>query len=544
MPKTRASAGSGQKRRRDAEYADLFDFAPVTYALLDSAGIVLNVNLAATRLLNVPRKDLIGRPLRAFVSAKDRGELLEHFRRCRLSYRVVESEIRFTNDARGPVICRVYTKRVSYEGRAAYPTVIVDQTERLELDEARLKAERDKQAAERSSELAQAGNAAKDRFLAAVSHELRTPLTPALLAASQLSSWEGIGEEARELASTVTRNIQFEAHLIDDLLDVARINRNRLVLDFDTIDVHEVVQEAVDVCRPAAEGKKQVLSLALVAEYHHARADRSRLRQVFWNLLNNAIKFTPVSGEVVIRSVNVPDQVLRVSVSDSGEGIDASILEHLFAPFERHSVEHETRGGLGLGLSISKGIMAAHGGQIWAASEGPGQGSTFAVELATVPAEHVEQAQVPEIKEERHDNAGAPRVLVIEDDQDSRELVVMFLAKFGYNAEAASTFDEAIERLDQPWDVVMTDLSLPGGSGLDIGRRARSLERPPKRLIAFTGYGSAADMSVTREAGFDDHLVKPLDLESLLKAIGGPRNGDHCQERMVRSPVRARPKHR
>jgi len=542
MGKARAAAATRRKRRHDAEYADLFDFAPVTYALLDPAGIVLNVNLAAARLLNAPRKHLIGRPLRAFVSQKDRGELLDHFRRCRLSHRVVESEIRFTSDERSPVICRIYTKRVSYGGHAAYPTVIVDQTERLRLDEARLKAERDKQAAERSSELARASNEAKDRFLAAVSHELRTPLTPALLAASQLSTSEGLSEEAREFASTIRRNIQFEARLIDDLLDVARINRNRIVLDFDTVDVHEVVQEAVDVCRPSAEGKKQVLSLALLAGRHLVKADRSRLRQVFWNLLNNAIKFTPTSGEIVIGSLNVPGQVLRVSVRDSGEGIEASVLENLFAPFDRHSVQHETRGGLGLGLSISKGIVTAHGGQIWAASGGPGHGSTFAVELATVSEEPVDQAKSPGTKEDSHDNAAAPRVLVVEDDRDSREMVVTFLSKFGYDAEAASTFDEAIERLDQRWDVVLTDLSLPGGSGLDIGRRARSLDPPPQRLIAFTGYGSAEDVGLTREAGFDAHLVKPLDLQGLLKVIGGPRNGNDLKRRPVRSPVRARRK--
>jgi CheY-like chemotaxis protein len=193
-------------------------------------------------------------------------------------------------------------------------------------------------------------------------------------------------------------------------------------------------------------------------------------------------------------------------------------------------------------LSISKGIVAAHHGQIWAASDGTGHGSTFAVELATVSEEHVEQVKVPRIRKQPHENAGAPRVLVVEDDHDSREMVVTFLSKYGYDAEAASTFDEAIDRLDQPWDVVLTDLSLPGGSGLDIGRRARGLERPPQRLIAFTGYGSPDDVSVSREAGFDAHLVKPLDLESLLKAIGGPRNGNHRKDRLVRSPVRARPK--
>jgi len=539
MRKSRVQSARSRGPDKREQFADLFDFAPVTYALLDREGMVLEVNLAATRLLNTGRKHLVGHSLLLFVIKSDRAELLEHFRRCRLSRRIVESEIRFAGYGQRPVTCRVYSKRVWYEGRAAYPTVIVDQTEWLRLDEARLNAERDKRVAERSFELARAGNAAKDRFLATVSHELRTPLTPALLAASQLSSWSELPDEARALANTIQRNIQFEARLIDDLLDLARINRHRIVLNLETVDAHQLVHEAVDVCRPSAESKRVSLTLTLRADRHHLKADGSRLRQVFWNLLNNAIKFTPPAGEIVVSSVNV-DDVLRVSVRDSGDGMDPSVLESLFAAFDRQSADHDSKGGLGLGLSICKGIIAEHGGQIWARSDGTGRGSTFAVELATVPADAVEDKK--RIRRAQPDSSsGAPRVLVVEDDQDSREMVVTFLARYGYDAEAASTFDEAIERLAQPWDVVLTDMSLPGGSGLELGRHARGLERPPQRLIAFTGYGSPDDVSVSREAGFDAHLVKPLDLESLLKAIGGPRNG-HRKGRRGRSPVRAQSK--
>lgn len=513
----------------------------MTYALLDRAGMIHTANLAAARLFQTTRRQLIGRPLVAFVSRKDRCELIDHFARCGLSQGIVESEIRFVGNAAGLVTCRIYSKRVWYEGRPAYPTVIIDQTEGLRLEEARRNAEREKQAAQRATELAWAGNAAKDRFLATVSHELRTPLTPALLAASQLATWAGLPGEARALADTIKRNIQFEARLIEDLLDVARINRNRIVVSLETTDAHELVQEAIDICRPSADARKQTLTVALLAPQHHVRADPSRLRQVFWNLLTNAIKFTPAGGEIIVRSVNISEDVLKISIRDSGEGMDAEVLENLFAPFDRHSPEHDSRGGLGLGLSISKGIIAAHEGQIWATSDGPQRGSTFAVELATVPEPAVQretgskvgnQAPLPE----------RPRVLVVEDNADSRTMIVTFLSKYGYDVEAAATFDEAVERLDQAWDVVLTDLSLPGGSGLEIARRARALEKPPQRLIAFSGYGSADDLRASREAGFDNHLVKPLDLDGLLKAVGPPGHKPDVRKVSVVSSFRARAK--
>src|SRR5262245_19117526 len=544
MRKAPARPARSKRVNDPAQYADLFDFAPVTYALIDAVGTLLKVNLAATRLLHNSRKELIGRPLLAFIVKQDRAELLEHFRRCRSGQRVVESEIRFAGNGHDPVTYRIFSKRVRYDGRAAYPTVIVDQSEHRRLDQARLTAERSLQQAERASEMARAGNAAKDRFLATVSHELRTPLTPALLAASQLSAWDGLPDEARELASTIKRNIQFEARLIDDLLDVARINRNRVELNLETVDAHELVQEAVDICSATAEGKRQRITVSLAAAAHHIKGDRLRLRQVFWNLLNNAIKFTPASGEIFVGSANVGGGVLRVSVRDTGDGMDASVLETLFAPFDRQSSVHDSRGGLGLGLSICKGIIASHEGQIWAMSDGPGRGSTFAVELATIQGQIERRAAVSKI--DRTDHAqGAPRVLVVEDDNDSREMIVTFFSKYGYDVEAASTFDEAIDRLDARWDIVLTDLSLPGGSGLDIARRARALEHPPKRLIAFTGYGASDDLALSREAGFDDHLVKPLDLETLLKVVGGPQNATgHRRAFSAPSRVHARAKHR
>jgi PAS domain S-box-containing protein len=510
------------RRRLDqarARYTDLFDFAPVTYALLDGAGIVLKVNLAGCRLLNVARGDLTGHPLLAFVVQQDKRTFLEHLRRCRARKSVVESELRFSSSGR-LVTCRLYSKRASYEDGDAFPTVIIDKSEHLALDEALQSAERRRVQAERASEIAQAASAAKDRFLATVSHELRTPLTPALFAASRLVSWDGLPDQARSLAEIIKRNVEFEARVIDDLLDVARINRDRISLQLMTVDVHLILREAIGICSSSAGAKGVTVTAHLNAAAHHANADPARLRQVFCNVLNNAIKFSDLGGSIVVRSVNVAESVLSVSVRDTGAGMDSTVLETLFAPFDRGPVEHESRLGLGLGLAICKGIIGAHGGHISATSDGPGRGSTFAVELATA-AELPPEAGAGEPAVAGSFEARPRRVLVIEDDADSSEMLALFLSQQGYEVAVASSLGVGISRLDEHWDVVLSDIGLPDGSGLEVAKRARRMPQPPQRLIAFTGYGSGDDIRASRTAGFDDHVVKPIDLELLLNTLRG-----------------------
>ena len=505
-----------------AHFADLFDFAPVTYALLDTVGIVLKVNLAGCRLLNVERAHLIGHPLLPFAIQPDRRALFDHLRRCRNGSGMVESEVRFAAVGGRVVTCRLHSKQAAYDGREAFPTVIIDETEHLALDEARLIAEGQRAQAERDSEIAHAASAAKDRFLATVSHELRTPLTPALFAASRLATWQELPDEARLLAATIQRNIEFEARLIDDLLDIAGINRDRVDLRLETVDVHDVLREAVAVCTAFAKAKNVNLTVHLVAPAHHVSGDRARLRQVFWNLLNNAIKFTEAGGRVSASTVNGAEGNLRVSVHDSGVGMDESVVETLFAPFDRRPVKRGSRGGLGLGLAICKGIVAAHEGQIWARSDGSGRGSMFAVALATVSEPAVDPSPWQSTPKVLAHSAEVPlpqRVLLIEDDPDSREMLSLFLAHSGYEVEVASTLADAIRKLSADWDIVLSDIGLPDGSGLEVARRARRKAHPPQRLIAFTGCGSDEDARASHEAGFDDHVVKPIELDRLLKSL-------------------------
>ncbi len=251
------------------------------------------------------------------------------------------------------------------------------------------------------------------------------------------------------------------------------------------------------------------IQVSLDATEHHVRGDGLRLHQVFWNLLNNAIKFTDVGGRIVVRSENVSETLVRISIRDNGTGIDPALLDTLFSPFERKPARPGSRSGLGLGLAICKGIVGAHGGQIGGTSEGSGRGATFTVELATAPAPKHPTAESPARPSTCAKSCAATssqRVLIIEDDADSREMLSLFLSHQGFSVEVAGSLSSGLHRLGESWDVVMSDIGLPDGSGLEVARRARGLPQRPSRLIALTGYGSTSDIDASRQAGFDDHL--------------------------------------
>jgi PAS domain S-box-containing protein len=225
-------------------------------------------------------------------------------------------------------------------------------------------------------------NATKDRFLAVLSHELRTPLTPVLFAVEALKQHPGLTSRGGQLLAMIERNIRLEARLIDDLLDLTRIIRNRMEFASEPLDLHECLNAAVEVCRSSMESRGLRLIVRLEASPAAIRGDFQRLEQVFWNLLQNAEKFTPPGGAVEVRTQRDQEKI-RIEVSDTGCGIQPEALQNIFAPFEQAG---KTSGGLGLGLAICKATVEAHGGSIWAVSDGPGRGARFCVELQTPPA--------------------------------------------------------------------------------------------------------------------------------------------------------------
>lgn len=363
---------------------------------------------------------------------------------------------------------------------------------------------------------AQRASEAKSNFLATLSHELRTPLTPVLLTVSLMESNPALPETMREDVAAIRRNVELESQLISDLLDLTRIERGKLQLDEQDVDLHFIVRSAIDICQREASAR---LVVDLKAQQHTVRGDGTRLQQVFWNLISNAIKFTGPDGAITVRSSSAPEGRIRVEVSDTGQGIDPAVLPRLFAAFEQgESRARRQLAGLGLGLTISKKLAEAHGGTITASSEGRGRGATFVVELptvatATMPAPAARPPRPANVPEGRRLS-----VLLVEDHEATLAVMTKLLRGLGhYVAGATSVAAATAAARQRGFDLIISDLGLPDGSGLDVIRQLR--ESYAGRAIALTGYGMESDIVASREAGFTEHLTKPVDFTALEAAI-------------------------
>lgn len=363
-----------------------------------------------------------------------------------------------------------------------------------------------------------AANAAKDDFLAVLSHELRTPLTPALAAASALMNEEAGAEEIREYLAIIRRNIELEARLVDDLLDVTRITQGKLRIHSTPADLHTILRDALAMVNPALREKQITPVLDLDEDQPLIRGDAARLTQVFSNLFGNAAKFTPTGGKVTIRSTLTAEKV-RVEIEDTGIGITPELLPQVFDPFRQGHVGTTRRfGGLGLGLSVAKGLVEAHGGTISVCSAGHKQGSTFTVELPVIAAGSVPvEAPAPS-----GTGAASParslRVLLVEDHDDTRHVLYRLLTRWNHTVTAASTLAEARQALkEETFDLLLSDIGLPDGSGFEVIAALR--ERSGIPAVAMSGYGMEADVARVRAAGFAEHIVKPVTAEALSKML-------------------------
>jgi len=366
-----------------------------------------------------------------------------------------------------------------------------------------------KEAAEQAAE-------AKDRFLAVLSHELRTPLTPALATAQLLERRKDVGADLHESLQLIRRNIELEALLVDDLLDLTKIARGMIELRKQPVDLHLLVQTVADICMSELLGKGQHLEIDLNAAEHHADADPARMQQVLWNLVKNAIKFTAPGGTIRVRSENTEPGRIAISVADTGIGIPAGVIGRIFQPFEQGPQTVSPRsGGLGLGLSISKTLVELHGGAIRAESAGEGRGATFTIELHAF-----RETRVASFRE-----APAPpqavrklSILLVEDHGDSAAALSRILEEEGHEVATAVSAADAIETFrGRPFDLLITDLGLPDGSGRELLGSLRSIR--PIRGIVLSGYGMDSDVAKSRAAGFEDHLTKPVNVDTLLATV-------------------------
>jgi len=352
-------------------------------------------------------------------------------------------------------------------------------------------------------------NLAKDQFLAMLSHELRTPLTPVLASALALESEPALPPEVHESLHMIRRNVELEARLIDDLLDLTRIDRGKVQLNFEVVDAHTLLQNALEICQAEIDRKHLRRSLNLGARKVHLRADPARLQQIFWNLINNAVKFTPSDGQISISTGNTSKGELRVEIADTGLGIESQELPKIFDAFEQGG--RTQLGGLGLGLAISKALVEAHKGTITAQSAGRNKGSTFTLVFPTSEraAVQITPAVSPKLPEHQ-----AMRILLVEDHEDSNRSLTNLLRRRGYHVQSALNFQSALDLgTKHEFDVLISDLALPDGNGTDLMQTLHSTR--PLLGIALTGFGMEDDIRKCREAGFQHHLVKPIDLNKL-----------------------------
>ena len=380
----------------------------------------------------------------------------------------------------------------------------------------------------------------KDEFLAIVSHELRTPLTPVLAAAAILESDETVSAEIRRDLAVIRRNVEIEARLIDDLLDINRIVRGKLELRRQLVDGRSLLEHAMQNYCIAAAAKKQIrVSTEITATHTHVFVDGSRITQVFWNLLQNACKFTPGGGSITVRIYNElrrsgsgngeTDKLgeLVVEVSDTGMGISPETLPRIFNAFEQGERSRgQGFGGLGLGLAISRAIIEMHGGSITAASEGKEKGATFTVRLNCVtPAKSPETERKISAVADTKLPATSLRVLVVEDHQDTAEQFARLLRRAGHEVTCTTTIKEAQALALAPdrnricaFDILISDLDLPDGSGLEL--MSNLVERRcPTRGIAISGHGMKEDIDESNRAGFSYHITKPVNWSELKAAI-------------------------
>jgi PAS domain S-box-containing protein len=370
---------------------------------------------------------------------------------------------------------------------------------------------------------------AKDRFLAIVSHELRTPLTAMLGWVRLLTT--GMLDEATSARAlpVIERNTKLLAQLIDDLLDVSGIVAGKLRLEVGPVDLVAVIESAIEAVQGLADAKSIGLKAVLDPSAGSVAGDPGRLQQVVWNLLANAIKFTPCKGRIDLRLERAGSHA-RLTVRDTGRGISPELLPHIFDRF-RQDERTRQHGGLGLGLAIVRHIVKLHEGSVWAESDGEGRGATLVVELP-LPTDDVRSAQKPAAVYRRLGSASSRlinlagrRILVVDDEADARDLLAEILGQAGADVIVVGSADEALEMLRR-WrpDVLVSDIGMPGDDGYVLIRKVRALgpeEGSQVRALALTAYARSEDRVLALEAGFHTHIAKPVDPLELTALIAG-----------------------
>lgn len=365
-------------------------------------------------------------------------------------------------------------------------------------------------------------NRAKDDFLAMLSHELRTPLGPALLLASEAAADPAIPEILRRQFNTIAKHVELEARLIDDLLDFTKITNGKLRLDCKPVDIHLAIEDALAIVEEEIKKKQIFITLGLMAENFVINGDPVRVRQIFWNVIKNAVKFTPEHGKITIETrSNTGDGRLSVKVLDTGIGLTQKEIDSVFEAFsqgELADLERRRFGGLGLGLTITKRLLELQSGTIRAESRGRDQGATFTIEFPYVVSA---ADKLPASLKSSTVTETAKRslsILLVEDDEPTRQTLARLLIQRHHKVMTAGSLTEARHiSSEETFDLVLSDIGLPDGNGYTLMAELRN--HFGLKGIALTGYGMEQDIAKAKKAGFVTHLIKPVHVESLEKAL-------------------------
>ena len=486
----------------------------------DLNGIIKSCNQGAARLYGYEIEELIGKPITMLIPEDHQNEETQIMRRIRGGNRMEHFEtVRRRKDGSLVEVSLAVSPVKDAAGKIIGASKIArDITERRRAEQTLAESfQREKQAREQ----AESANRAKDDFLASLSHELRTPLNPILLIASDASENTNLPPDVKAHFEVIRKNIELEARLIDDLLDLTRITHGKLSLHPRVVDVKTILEDTISNVQSELNEKLIHWKFDFKSPQQHVHGDDVRLQQIFWNVLKNAVKFTPPHGSITL-SVELAGENLRISIADTGIGMTAAEIKRVFEAFSQgdHTKSDAHRfGGLGLGLAISRKLVEMHKGKISVTSEGAGRGSTFIIELPVTTPEKARLLLPPATQLDASKGSGSPKcVLLVEDHEHTRVTLAHLLERRGYTVIQAGNAREArAASAAGKIDVVISDIGLPDGSGNELMKHLSTTFG--LKGIALTGYGMEEDIEHCLASGFVTHLIKPVSIRSLENAL-------------------------
>ena len=497
-----------ERKRAEHEHAWLaaiIDSSDDAIASKTLDGIVTSWNPAATRLFGYEPREIIGKSIMTIIPPQLHAEEDEILARLRRGERVEHYEtVRIAKDGRRIDISLTVSPIRGDDGEVIGASKIArDITDR-----------------KRTEHLLREANRQKDEFLATLAHELRNPLAPICAAAELLKNAKSMAPELRAATAILERQARQMTHLVDDLLDVSRITSGRIRLHPEPLELTELLKAVIETYRQSAESTRHQIRLAAGGEPAYVSGDRTRLTQIFSNILHNAVKYTPPAGKIEI-SLRTENRQAVVSIRDDGMGIPADMLEHIFEPFAQLDRSFERAdGGLGIGLTLARKLVEMHGGRIEARSAGRGKGTEFLIHLPAIAAAPVQRASTPH---RQFDAMVSCRVLIADDNHDAAVSLSMLLQAMGHDTRVVHDGIEALEEAEifRP-DIVLLDIGMPRLDGYETARRlAGQPWAAHTQIVAVTGWGQETDRQRAKDAGFHRHLVKPVDLDALREVMSG-----------------------